>query len=277
MNAALIAPRDFRQGSPSALASELGVTSGHDFSRAVTAGKSVWLQPLGSELCGRDTDEKFSTEDILQSRLGKKRSKENPMRIERTHLLILAVGCLLALFAPSQAGAQMFVRSPHFEFGGDYNWIHSNAPPGGCGCFSANGGDGWASWRVWPGLSLVGEGGMQRASNVEGTSAGIKMISFLGGPRFTLTSRHRLEPFAKVLVGGAHASGELTPLTSGVSGSATVFAMTAGGGADFALTPTFAIRLIDADYFYTRFDNGTNDHQNNVQLAAGIVIRIGRN
>jgi peptidoglycan-associated lipoprotein len=205
------------------------------------------------------------------------RREENPMRIERTRLLIFAVGCLLALLAPSRAGAQIFVGSSRLEFGGDYNWVHSNAPPGGCGCFSANGGDGWASWRVWPGLSIVGEGATQRASNVNGTSAGIKMISFLGGPRLSVTSRHRLEPFAKVLAGGAHASGDLTPLTSGAPGSATVFAMTAGGGADFGVTPSFAIRLIDAEYFYTRFNNGTNDHQNSVRLAAGIVIRLGRN
>jgi peptidoglycan-associated lipoprotein len=187
-------------------------------------------------------------------------------------LPILIAVCLLVLFAPAELSAQI---GPRLEFGGDYNFVHSNAPPGDCGCFSANGGDGWAGWRFTPELSLIGEGAMQRASNVNGTSADIHLFSFLGGPRFTVRSRRRLIPFGQVLAGGAHASGELTPLISGMSGSATVFAMTAGGGMDFALTPGFAVRLIDADYFYTRFNNGTNDHQNNYRLAAGIVIRLG--
>jgi outer membrane immunogenic protein len=193
-------------------------------------------------------------------------------QIKKTPLLIFAVGCFLLMLLPQSASAQM---GSHFELGGDYNWVHSNAPPGGCGCFSGNGGDGWAGWRFTPQWSLDGEFSTMRSSNISGTSANLTMYTFLGGPRFTVHSRRRLAPFGKVFVGGAHASGDLVPLSSGLPGSFTVFAMTAGGGADFGISPAFSIRLIDAEYLYTRFPNGTNDHQNNVSLAAGIVIRIG--
>ncbi|HTZ75340.1 MAG TPA: outer membrane beta-barrel protein [Candidatus Aquilonibacter sp.] len=193
-------------------------------------------------------------------------------QIVKLPVLIFAVVCFLAIF-PQRASAQM---GSHFEFGGDYNWVHSNAPPGGCGCFSGNGGDGWAGWRFTPQWSFDGEFATMRSSNISGTPANLTMYTFLGGPRFTLHSRRRLAPFGKVLVGGAHASGDLVPLTSGLPGSSTVFAMTAGGGADFGISSGLSIRLIDAEYLYTRFPNGTNNHQNNVSLAAGIVIRIGR-
>jgi outer membrane immunogenic protein len=196
------------------------------------------------------------------------------MRTESKRFLLIVIGCLLGLLVAPRAGAQAQLDS-HFEFGADYNWMHSNAPSGGCGCFSGNGADGWAGWRLTPTLSVVGEGAGQRASNINSTSAGLTMYSFLGGARYTIHSRRRLMPFGKVLAGGAHASGELTPLSSGAAGSATVFAMTAGGGADFAISPGLSVRLVDAEYFYTRFNNGTNDHQNNVRLAAGIVIRLG--
>ncbi len=196
------------------------------------------------------------------------------MRIKGLQPLLLVFVGILIVLIPSRAGAQVSIGS-RIEVGGDYNWIHSNAPPGGCGCFSGYGGDGWASVRLTSQFSLAGEGATQNATKVNGTAAGIRIISFLAGPRFEVHSRRRLAPFGKVLVGGAHASGELTPLSSGVAGSATVFAFTAGGGADFGITPAFSVRLVDAEYFYTRFVNGTNDHQNNIRLAAGIVIHLG--
>jgi hypothetical protein len=51
--------------------------------------------------------------------------------------------------------------------------------------------------------------------------------------------------------------------------------MTAGGGLDIGLTRHIAVRAFEADYYLTRFDNGVNDHQNNLRIAAGVVIRFG--
>jgi outer membrane immunogenic protein len=188
-------------------------------------------------------------------------------------LLLLLIGCLLALLLPSRAGAQM---DSHFDFGGDYNFVHANAPPKACGCFSAQGGDGWAGWRFSPNLSIIGEGGELSANHVNSTPASLKIYTALGGPRYTVRSRRRLVPFGQALFGLAHGSGDLTPVTDGGPGSANVFAMTVGGGMDYSLTEGLSFRLINAEYLYTRFNNGTNNRQNNLRLAAGIVIRLGR-
>ena len=51
--------------------------------------------------------------------------------------------------------------------------------------------------------------------------------------------------------------------------------MIAGSGLDISITRHMAVRALEADYFLTRFNNGVNDHQNNLRLAAGIVIRFG--
>jgi len=83
-------------------------------------------------------------------------------------------------------------------------------------------------------------------------------------------------PFSQVLLGGAHASGALTPAPSGLAASANSFAMTAGGGVDINLTPHLALRAVQADYFLTRFNNGANDQQNNFRVGTGIVYRFGK-
>jgi len=47
------------------------------------------------------------------------------------------------------------------------------------------------------------------------------------------------------------------------------------GGLDIGLTRHIALRVFEADYYLTRFDNGVNDHQNNLRIAAGVIIRFG--
>ena len=128
--------------------------------------------------------------------------------------------------------------------------------------------------RSW---ALIGEVSSQRASNIDGTAADLTLTSFLGGPRFTLSLRKRIVPFAQLLLGGAHASsGALTPAASGAAGSANSFAMTAGGGVDVKLSSHLSLRAFQMDYYLTRFDNGVNSEQNNFRISAGIVFRFGR-
>ncbi len=51
--------------------------------------------------------------------------------------------------------------------------------------------------------------------------------------------------------------------------------MIAGGGLDIGLTRHIALRALEADYYLTRFDNGTNDHQNHLRIAVGVMVRLG--
>jgi opacity protein-like surface antigen len=79
-----------------------------------------------------------------------------------------------------------------------------------------------------------------------------------------------LSPFAQVLFGGERISNSASGFGSTSDSS---FAMAFGGGADYEMTNHVAIRLIQAEYLYTKF-GGT--HQNNARISAGIVYRWGK-
>ncbi len=186
----------------------------------------------------------------------------------RIALLLVAIsGCLVS--AP-EAVAQ---SAGNLEIGANYIYTGTNAPPGGCGCFSLHGGAGWVGYNFKGNLALIGEVSGSDASNIEGTTGSLTLTSFLGGLRY---SRHhdRLAPFGQVLLGGSHASGELTPNSTGLAGSDNGFAMTAGGGLDVKLSHHLSLRAVQADYFLTRFNNSLNDRQNNFRIGAGIVFRF---
>jgi hypothetical protein len=83
------------------------------------------------------------------------------------------------------------------------------------------------------------------------------------------------QPFAQVLLGLAHSSGTLVQGTNpGAANAGAAFAGNFGGGLDLRVNPRFSIRLAEADYLLTTFDNGTNNHQNNLRISAGVVIRF---
>jgi outer membrane immunogenic protein len=170
------------------------------------------------------------------------------------------------------AGAQSV---PVAEAGLSYNYVHTNAPPGDCGCISLNGGSGSIAYNFSRSFSAVADLGAQHASNIAPAGSDLTLTSYLFGPRYSLRNRTRFTPFGQVLLGGAHASGSLAPGNGGLSGGSNAFAMVAGGGLDIGLTHHIAIRAIEADYYMTRFNNGVNDRQNNLRLGAGLVFRFG--
>lgn len=182
-----------------------------------------------------------------------------------------ALVALCAIVSP-RASAQ---DAANFELGADYNFVRTNAPPGGCGCVSLNGGDGWGAYKFTSSWAVVGQIAAQEASNIGGPSgANLTLVSFLIGPRYSAHLGSRLTPFAQLLIGGVHASGTLSPESSVPGATSNAFAMTAGGGLDIGLTSHVAIRAGEADYYLTTLDNGVNRHQNNLRVSAGIVLRI---
>lgn len=184
-------------------------------------------------------------------------------------LFILLEFCASNLFAPA-ALAQDY----KLEAGVDYNYVRANGPPGGCGCFSMNGGNVWVGYHLTDSFSVVAEFSGQHAGNINGSGEDLTLFSYLFGPRYTLRKSERWLPFGQVLLGGAHASGSFEPSPEGGSGSFNSFSAVAGGGLDIAATRHVAIRAIEADYYLTRFPNGVNSHQNNLRISAGLVLRF---
>ena len=138
--------------------------------------------------------------------------------------------------------------------------------------FNLNGFDASGSWGV-KGIGIVGDVGVYHVSSIGGKSVSADLVTFLGGPRFTLHRTLRSRWFVHVLAGGAH-SNAASFQQAGVT-TKTVFAAAAGGGVDWFLTPSFGIRA-QGDYLPTRFQEkiGTASTQNNIRIIAGIVLRF---
>jgi hypothetical protein len=105
------------------------------------------------------------------------------------------------------------------------------------------------------------------------------VFTYLGGPRLSFRNHDRITPFAQVLFGGIHASEEsLCPTCTASLPAENSFALTAGGGLDLRLHHRLALRIIQAEYMMTRFENlstGSTQAQNDIRLSTGLVFRFG--
>jgi outer membrane immunogenic protein len=163
--------------------------------------------------------------------------------------------------------------APVAEIGADYNYVRTNAPPDGCGCFSLHGGNAWFAYNFTHSFAVVAEVSRQRASNIAGSGEDLTLTSYLFGPRYSWRKSRHFVPFGQVLLGAAHAGGSFADDSS--LGPSNAFAFIAGGGLDIGITRHFAIRAMEADYYRTQFGNDLNGRQNNLRLSAGIIFRFG--
>ncbi len=192
--------------------------------------------------------------------------------------LLLTIAALSALpFAALAQGTDVKQDVPRAELALDYSYLHSNAPPTGCGCFNLNGGSATFAWAIKPGSwALVGDvvSGATGATSAAGYS--ITLSAFTAGVRYLPPAGHSsLRPFGQVLLGLAHSSGSLVQApNAGSSNAGAAFASNIGGGLDLRINRRFSVRLLEADYLLTTFDNGSNNHQNNLRINAGVVIHF---
>ena len=116
-------------------------------------------------------------------------------------------------------------------------------------------------------------------------SANGTLKTYLFGPIVKARMKH-FEPFAQVLFGVAHVDAyanlsrviAVTPgATLHVQGNQNPFALAVGGGVDFPIKHSIAIRLADVDYLLTRLTNPLTltNNQNNFRYAGGIQFRFG--
>ena len=158
-----------------------------------------------------------------------------------------------------------------------YSYVHSNAPPGGCGCFNMNGGNATFAWPLRSGqFAMAGDVAIAHAGTVSSTGDSLTLSTFTAGVRYLPPLEHSsLRPFGQVLLGLAHSSGTLVQVSNpGAANAGAAFAANFGGGLDLRATSRFSIRLAEADYLLTTFNNGGNNHQNNLRISAGVVIHF---
>jgi peptidoglycan-associated lipoprotein len=126
-------------------------------------------------------------------------------------------------------------------------------------------------------FALVGDVTVATAGAVSSANQSLTLSTFTAGGRYRpRLGPSSLQPFGQVLAGLGHASGTLVQgSNSGTANAGAAFSAIFGGGVDLRTSRRFSVRLIDADYLLTTFDNGSNNHQNNLRISAGLVVRFG--
>jgi opacity protein-like surface antigen len=189
-----------------------------------------------------------------------------------------ALGARPRLFAlPAAAAAQEEEAPgklvPRYEIAGMYDYLDFH-PGDPFGDFGAHGGAGSFAYNVTRYLGLTAElGGNHFQRNVNGLPISGGLTSYLFGPRLNLRRFNRFVPFGEFLIGGTHASSQLT----GDQGQ-NAFAMALGGGVDVALTKNVAWRFAQLDYLMTNHAGSALNptaRQNNFRAGTGIVFRWG--
>jgi opacity protein-like surface antigen/outer membrane protein OmpA-like peptidoglycan-associated protein len=154
-----------------------------------------------------------------------------------------------------------------------------------------NGGSASVAFNLNRYLGIVGDFGGFKATELDLTGAGANparaakasgtAFTYMAGPRLSFRKYDRFTPFAQALVGGVHASevtlsgSRCTPLPT-----ENALVLAAGGGLDLKVHRHIAIRLVQAEYFMTRFADlttGNRQTQNDVRLSTGVVLGFGGN
>lgn len=184
-------------------------------------------------------------------------------------LLFVALFCLASFIAAPKLRAQE--EAAKLELSPNYSYILFNIdsrvsgqPPSQT--FNANGGTGEVVYNPTNWLGLVGSAGGFWATNGNAYGAA---IPYLAGPRFNFR-RRLFTPFAQVLAGGIVTSSGIS-----TSGWQSHFALAAGGGIDYKISPHFSLRPFQAQYFMTKIPDGLNNRQNNFQVTTGIAFLFG--
>ena len=204
------------------------------------------------------------------------------LRIKHIFALLLTIAAVSTAQSVARSDSQPAPASgkpfrAELELG--YSYLHSNAPPGGCGCFNLNGGNATFAWPVKPGgFALVGDVTVAHAGAAANTGDSLTLSAFTVGGRYLPKLSHSpLQLFGQALIGLAHSSGTLVQGANPAAANAgAAFAANLGGGLDLRASPRLSVRLIEADFLLTTFDNGSNNHQNNLRIGAGLVIHFGK-
>jgi hypothetical protein len=206
--------------------------------------------------------------------------------VEKTRLnlwLFAFTVTLLALGSPDDAQAQaataLETQPPRVDVFGGYSYMRASTVFTGArvnlhgatfsGVFYLN------KW-----FGVAGDAGIYHAANIANQFT-LTVSSYQAGPRIRLPNKTRLTPYGQFLVGGGHAGGTIytSSLGFGIApiGANNSLLFAAGGGADFRLSRRISARMVQAEYLYSEFLNGSaaGHEQNNLRLSAGVVFNFG--
>lgn len=186
-------------------------------------------------------------------------------------LFSLTVG-MHAQAVPTAGGGSYGLQEggvPLGEVAVSYNWIHANAPPGQCGCFSLNGGSVAFAYNWRPAWAAVADLTIAHSNNVNNTGQDITLIHYLFGARYTYRNRSRYVPYAQGLFGGAK---ENVNFQFDINRNA--FGLLGGGGVTTRLRDHMGWTIGDVSWVYTQVPNGSNNRQNDLRISTGLIYRF---
>lgn len=179
----------------------------------------------------------------------------------------LLLPVLFLFFITATAHAQVGVRpkEPVAELFGGFSYAHLDDSGAGI-TTNVPGIVGSVAWNAKSWLQLVADTSYNISSY---NGVNVTLYGNHYGPRFFYRERRwRISPFGEFLAGGSHINNS----SYGTSFSDVAFSFKAGGGADYNISPHFAIRAVEADYYRTGLFGG---HQGNLWLTTGFIVRFG--
>jgi outer membrane protein OmpA-like peptidoglycan-associated protein len=172
----------------------------------------------------------------------------------------------------SSAAAQ-FSTAPKYEFFGGYSWYE---PRGHYQTDEA--GQVFKAPTMDKGFAVAGT---KNFGNVFGFTLeysghwadNMHVQTLLAGPQVKWRAEN-FQPFAHILAGGAYISPQHT-----ITGAQWQGMVGAGGGFDLLVTPRFGIRIFQAEYLYTNFEQGSfsgfSNRWNSIRLQGGLLYNMG--
>ncbi len=196
----------------------------------------------------------------------------------RSGTILAAFALALAFQLP--AGAQ--TTASKVEVAGAYSYIRLNLNgPGFTEGAQTNGGTGSLAINVTHSLGIVGEiGGYKTSTMYKAGGQNVSFTSFLFGPRYNIRKWDTLTPYFQTLVGGVKGNHELflggNPAAPIIRTDQSALAWTLGGGLDAKVTRCLAVRVFQAEYMLTKWNNFGVGHQNSFRVETGLVFRFGK-
>ena len=206
------------------------------------------------------------------------------MKAVKALAFLLLVGIGLSAFSQ---------QTPRAEVSGDYSLLIYNPAKNFSGTRYLSGGGGALVYNFGKYFGVKGEfqgyasttaqftipAGQVLPQGVYRTQA--NMFTYLFGPQINFVRKPKGKVFGETLFGAAYSNGyanlyQQVGYATG-SGSKNGFAMALGGGFDYGLTKSIAVRIFEVDYFLTRYSIaalGTNN-QSNFRYVGGIVFNLG--
>jgi hypothetical protein len=141
--------------------------------------------------------------------------------------------------------------------------------------FWMEGGSVQVSGQFWRGWGVMADVSGFHTQNAGNSGVGLDMVTSTFGPRYrwsAATRRYAL--FGQALAGEANGFNSVFPAPGAAISSARSLALQMGGGMDVPIKSSLSLRVFEADWLRTQLPNSETNTQNNVRLAAGVVVRF---